>query len=58
MYSHNSILKCPPECECRYKPTDTEQVVADIIEYGNFNEYGGELGEGDWIASYTTAPPD
>ena len=38
------------------EPDDT--VVADIIEYGNFNEYGGELGEDDWIASYTTAPPD
>jgi len=29
-------------------PNSTELALADIIEYGEFNETGGTLGRADW----------
>jgi len=35
-------------CKETYEPTDTERALADIIEFGEFNETGGTLGRKDW----------
>jgi len=42
----------------KYEPTDTEKVLADQIEEGEFGPDGGTLGDADFEEAVTTLQDD